>query len=68
MVLKLRGYPKLKKLIDDRGLATEIANLLNLSDIRLSWILEGKNEADFYIKDVTTVCLYLNINPDDYFF
>lgn len=62
-----KGYPKLKRFIEDRADKNEIAELIDSSVSWLNDCLVGKNGADFTHKEVIKICLYLNLTPDDLF-
>lgn len=62
------GYPKLKKIIYEQNLTSEITDLINTSETRLNSVLNGEENMDFTHKEAVLICDYLNILPDDYFF
>ncbi|MEN1969710.1 helix-turn-helix transcriptional regulator [Lentibacillus sp. N15] len=68
MVVTDSGFPKLKKLLNEKGVNEEIAALIGVSDTRLDYILNGTIGFDFYVSHIIKICDHLEIDMDDYFF
>lgn len=67
MELLQKGYPYLKKKIEEREVKRELAILLNKSVEELELILDGRSDSDFSIVEFNLICVYLGITPDDAF-
>lgn len=63
-----KGYPKLKKMLYEQDLISDITKILNITESKLKYILDGENGEDFTHKQAILICNYFNISADEYFF